>query len=186
MPSGAYFEQFPLVNYNGTITRNIISRAKFIQTVIDNAYAFYDFVIKDSMTWAQIAHSYYGSENYDWICWFSNSVFDPYYEFPMDQETFDTYIAKKYGDFETAVTTVHHYTYHQTQVVGEDPNTSYTDGYEMSPTTYLFMSNVQKSYWKPVSVYDWEDAKNEAKRTIKLIDRRILPQVLKEIGEVMQ
>lgn len=184
--SNAYFEQFPLVNYKGVITRNIIAKARFIQGVITNAYAFYPFVIQDSMTWEQIADAYYNDPDLDWVCFYSNNVFDPYYSFPMDQSTFDTYIQTKYGDFETAVNTVHHYTYNSVYTAYEDPNLSYTDGYEMTPTTYSFMTPVQKSFWRPVSVYDWENDKNEARRTIQLLDRRLLPQVLQEISKVMK
>lgn len=183
--SNAYFEQFPLVNYKGTITRNLISRARFIQTVIKNAYAFYPFVVSDGMTWEQIAFAYYGDPDLDWVCFYSNNVFDPYYSFPLDQDSFDKYIQKKYGDFETAIESIHHYVYKQVQVIGDDPNTSYTAGYEMTPTTYDFLTPVQKSYWRPVSVYDWENDLNEAKRTIQLLDRRLLNQVLNEISKVM-
>lgn len=184
--SNAYFEQFPLVNYKGVVTRNLISRARFVQTVISNAMTFYPFVIQDSMTWEQIADAYYGDPDLDWLCFYSNNVFDPYYEFPMDQTTFDGFINKKYGDFETAVNTVHHYTYNQVQATGTDPNTFYTEGYEMSPMTYSFMTDVQKSYWRPVSIYEYEDNKNEEKRTIQLLDRRLLSQVLQEISKVMK
>lgn len=185
MPN-AYFENFPLVNYQGKITRNIIARARFIQGVINNCYAFYPFVISDAMTWEQIAHAYYGDPDLDWIAFFSNNVFDPYYEFPMNQETFDSYIAKKYGDFENAVETIHHYVYNSRVENYIDPNLSYTDGFEMSPTTYSFMTAEQKSSWKPVSVYEWENDKNEAKRTIQLLDSRLVDQVIKEIKEIMK
>lgn len=184
--SNAYFENYPLVNYKGVVTRNIISRARFIQSVIKNYFAFYPFVISDGQTWEQIADAYYGDPDLDWVCFYSNNVFDPYYSFPMDQGTFDKYIQKNYGDFETAVNTVHHYTYNSVYPVSQDPNLSYTDGYELSPVTYSFFTEVQKSFWRPVSVYEWESDKNEARRTIQLLDRRLLPQLLQEINKVMK
>lgn len=180
-----YFANFPVVNYRGTITRNLISRARFVQSTFENYLVYYPFVVADGQSVEEIADKYYGSPDYDWIVYFSNKVFDPYYFLPLTQSAFEDYLLKKYGDIETAMTTIHHYVYNSIVEDYLDPNLSYTDGYEMSPTTYSFLTTVQQSSWRPVSVYEWEDKLNEDKRTIQLIDRRLLPQIMKEIGEIM-
>jgi hypothetical protein len=180
-----YFKNFPLVNYNGKISRNIILRSKFITEVMGNIYAFYPHVILDGQTPEQIAYDYYGSADLDWLVWFSNQSIDPYYDWPMVQDQLDIYINKKYGSFEEAVETIHHYTFKKS-VESDEPNQYYTDGYEMTPTTYSFLTVIEKSYWTPVSCYDYEFALNESKRTIQLLDARLKDQVLKEISEIMK
>lgn len=182
--SNAYFRNIPLVNYNGKYARNLILRAKFINTVISNYYAFYPYVVKDGQTPEQIAHDYYGDCDLDWVVWFSNNVFDPYYEWIMTQDQLDAYINKKYGDFIAAVETVHHYVY-DTRVEASDPNQFYTEEYMMTPETFSFLDPIEKSYWKPVSCYDYEFALNESKRTIQLVDNALIDQIIREIAEVM-
>lgn len=183
--SNAYFRNIPLVQYQGKYARNVILRAKFIDSVIQNYYAFYPYVIKDGQTAEQIAYDYYGDCDLDWLVWFSNQVVDPYYEWPMKQDLLDTYIDKKYGDFVTAVETVHHYVYNKS-VEPSDPNQNYIDDFKMTPETYSFLDTIEKSYWKPVTCYDYEFQLNESKRTIQLVDNDLLDQILREISEVMK
>lgn len=182
----AYFANLPIVKYRQAYVRNIIMRAAFIRQVMNQHLVFYPHVILEGQTPEMIAHDYYGSCDYDFIVWMSNDIIDPYYEWPLTTDQFDSYIKKKYGNFETAVETIRHYVYKDTVDEGLDPNQHYTPDYQMTPETYSFMTTIEKSYWKPVNAFDYEFDLNESKRTIQLLDNSLVDQVLMELSRIMK
>lgn len=179
----AFFQNFPRVNYENVSTRNIILKAGFFADVLKNFSAFYPYTVKDDDRADLVAHHYYGDWRYDWLVYFSNNIVDPYYGWPLTQADFEAYLLKKYGSFEYALDTIHHYTYND-QVEEDDIQEFYRSKYTLTPETYSFMSVQDKSFWKPVYLYEFEFQKNEEKRDIKLLDDRLLPQVEREISNI--
>jgi hypothetical protein len=175
-----YFEQFPLINYNGIMMRDIIHRAKFVKEVLNNDKAFYPFVVSEGQRADMIADKYYGSSDYEWLVWLSNDILDPYFGWVLSRNDFDDYIVSKYGSFENCLETIVHYVYNDT-VDPEDNERDYRANYEMTVETYGFLSTLDKSFWKPVYAYEWEFQKNEDKRNIKLLDKRLVPQIEREL-----
>lgn len=113
-----FFDKFPLVRYTvdkqplGELdtVRNVLFRIGIIKDVMDvnvNSYYYYD--IKDSDRPETLAERIYGSAEAHWIILYANNIYDPYYDWPMDNRTFDKYITDKYGSVEWAKTNWHHY-----------------------------------------------------------------------------
>lgn len=181
----AFFANFPLVNYNGQMMRNIILKTNFIQDVIATYQAFYPYTIVDDMRADLVAFHYYGDNSYDYLCYLSNQIIDPYFQWPLTQSQFQDYITDKYGDVPTAQITTHHYEYN------DDVNTSdnlamYRANYSMTPTTWSFLSTNDKSYWTPVDCYTYEFGLNEDNRNIQLISNVYKDQITREISQIFQ
>jgi hypothetical protein len=183
--ANAFFQNFPLVTYNGQVTRNIILRAKFFRDVMNNYLAFYPYQIKEGQRADMIANDYYGDRELDWLVYFSIDLVDPYYGWPMTNDQFNAFILDKYGDYVTSVETVHHYEYNG-DVDKFDHNGGYTPNYEMTPTTYSFLDPAYKFQWTPVTEYEYQFRLNESKRSIQLIDSRLKDQVLREISTILR
>lgn len=93
-----YFENFPIVNYNGKKVRDITRRNTFVKSVSTNPMLFLPYTVKQNERAEDIAQFYYGSVDYVWLVYMANQIIDPYYEWPMDEETFNQYLIAKYGD----------------------------------------------------------------------------------------
>lgn len=113
-----FFDKFPLVRYTVDkqllseydTVRNILFRVGIIKDVMEqNIDAYYYYTIKDSDRPETLAERIYGDAEAHWIILYSNNIYDPYYDWPMDNRTFEKYIIKKYGSLEWAKTNWHHY-----------------------------------------------------------------------------
>jgi hypothetical protein len=134
--AGKYFSRMEIINYNGTLTRNVMTRVQLLNSVRNITNAFYPYTIKDGERPDTIAYDYYGDSYYDWLVYIVNNIMDPYYQWPLVQLEFDEYIAKKYGSVEGAMETVLFYR-----------NDWADDDSVLSPAAYESLPNVLKKYW---------------------------------------
>ena len=93
-----YFEDFPIIKYEGRNVRDISRRASFVRAVANNPFVYYPYTVKEGERAEDIANAYYGSVNYVWLVYMANNIIDPYYEWPMDAQTFNDYLVAKYQE----------------------------------------------------------------------------------------
>lgn len=93
-----YFENFPIVDYNGKKVRDITRRNTFLKSVSNNPMLYLPYTVKQNERAEDVAQFYYGSVDYVWLVYMANQIIDPYYEWPMDEETFNKYLIAKYGE----------------------------------------------------------------------------------------
>jgi hypothetical protein len=93
-----YFENFPIVDYNGKKVRDITRRNNFLKSVSTNPMLYMPYTVKQNERAEDIAQFYYGSVDYVWLVYMANQIIDPYYEWPMDEETFNKYLIAKYQE----------------------------------------------------------------------------------------
>ena len=93
-----YFENFPNIEYQGRKVRDISRRASFVRAVANNPYVYYPYTVKEGERAEDISLNYYGSVDYVWLVYMANNIIDPYYEWPMDTQTFNDYLVAKYTD----------------------------------------------------------------------------------------
>jgi hypothetical protein len=93
-----YFEDFPIIKYEGRTIRDISRRASFVRAVANNPFVYYPYTVKEGERAEDIANAYYGSVNYVWLVYMANNIIDPYYEWPMDAQTFNDYLVAKYQE----------------------------------------------------------------------------------------
>lgn len=178
-----YFANHPTTSYDllrdgrPVAVTNITSRLILTKLTEGMGLVYYDYLIKDGERADLVAYKYYGDERYDWVIYLANNIHDPYYQWPLDSRAFETYLRATYGSIAVAQQTVHHYDWLQDQKrtvylpTGEaavvEPRTLQVDY-----TTYLTLASADR---RTVSVYDHEDATNESRRRIKLLDKDFIP-----------
>lgn len=134
----SYFSNFELIPYNNLLMVNIAERAVILNKIFSNRYVFYPYTVKNGMRPEQVAEKYYGDPNLVWIVYLSNNIIDPYYDWTMDDETFNQYLTSKYGSVDTAKSTVAGYRVNW-----------YEDTTILSTDQYAFLNDYEKKYWTP-------------------------------------
>lgn len=179
--SSKYFKNFPLVEYKGTRLRNILLKTSFLKDVFLDDSNFYDYFVQDGERPTHVAFNYYGSVDYAWLVFFSNNILDPYFGWYLSNQEFDAYLAKKYGSVQEAQTEIVEY-----KIFFEGNDTKKT----ASIRTKQFYDETEFSEspgftFEPVYAYDKEFEENEAKRRIKLIDKKYSSRISNELEKAL-
>lgn len=114
---GRFLDKFPQVPYdiNGGSYSNyervtdITFRYSIVKDTLDNTAAYYEYVIKEDETPEILADRVYNDPQAYWIILYANNIYDPQYDWPMNSNTFEKYIIKKYGSITNAKSQIHHY-----------------------------------------------------------------------------
>ncbi len=124
-----YFRQFPKIAYSFDLSpngvtyaaTNILSRFRFNDSVLNNAYAFYRYQYTDSDTPELLSNREYGDPQYYWVITMVNQINDPLFEFPLRQDALERLIVKKYGytSIANAYSAIHHYELEVDKVLSE-------------------------------------------------------------------
>lgn len=93
-----YFENFPIIEYEGRRVRDISRRASFVRALSNNPYIYYPYTVSEGERAEEVAQFYYGSVDYVWLVYIANNIIDPYHEWPMDPQTFNDYLVDKYTE----------------------------------------------------------------------------------------
>lgn len=134
-----YFKNFPVIDYDGAFLRNILHRVKFNEKVKNFYTAFYPYTIKDGERLDMISEEYYGQSSSMWMIQLINDVVDPYYDVPLSEANFKSFLIKKYGTIRNAHRTVLYY------------KNNWNDDFDLlSVSGYNALSELRKSYWDPV------------------------------------
>lgn len=174
-----FFSKFNTIGYDidgsgqKTLVVNILQRLKMRDVLLNNHLIFYTYTIKDGETPEIIANKLYGSPSYHWIVLLTNNIVDPVYDWPMSQEDLILTIHKKY---DTSTRDGLIYSYHTVD--------HYEDrlGNVIDETTFHSLPAAER---REVKIYDAEVAQNEAKRIIRLLDKRFVSQVDAEADNLM-
>lgn len=175
-----YFQKFSTIGYDisgtgeKTIAINILKRFKMRDILLSNYLIFYTYTVKDGETPEMIADKLYGDAKYHWIVLLANNIIDPIYDWPMSQENLLLTIHKKY-DTPTRDGLIYAY---QTLDHYEDLHGNVIDSY-----TFHTLPAAERV---SVMIYDAEIAANEAKRPIRLLDKRYVAQIDNEADTIMR
>lgn len=131
-----YFRNFPIVEYRGSFLKNIMKRARFNDRVKNYYTAFYPYTVQNGDRLDIIAEKYYGRSSSMWIIQLLNDIIDPYYDFPLSDENFKSYIIKKYGTIREAHRKILFYR-----------NNWDEDFSNLSVAGFNALSEMRKSYW---------------------------------------
>lgn len=137
-----YFKKLGTVSYNGDIVNNIITSIRFKDVVEKNNFIFYPYTIEEYERPDLIAEHYYGDSRYTWVVYLSNKIVDPYFEWPLSTNEFQSFIIKKYGSVEAALEKIEFYR-----------NNWYGDDSIISTSAYGALISTLKKYWSPIIGY---------------------------------
>lgn len=134
-----YFEKFQTINYANTVARNITQRAVVLSSVYTSPFIYYQYDIQQGERPDNIADRYYKDQYKGWILNLTNKVVDPYYDWYLDETTFNDFIVKKYGSLVNATTKVKYFR-----------NNWYTDRNRISIDVYEALDGSLKKFYEPV------------------------------------
>lgn len=149
----AFFQKFPITNYNGKNCIDLMKRVKLSSDVKKFLSVFYTHEMKNDENIDELAHNYYDDVEYDWLIYLANDIFDPYYGAPLSTQDFDRFIKKKYGTLRQAHRKIKHY---KNNYESDDTILS-SEGYHALSPTYNVGEQEDpdsvgnpKKYWEPV------------------------------------
>ena len=171
-----YFSDFAAIEYQGKIAKNLMQRPEIKKQILGDPNTFYDFTVKEDLRPDQVAYLYYDDPNLVWLVFLANNIVDPYYGWPLTQHQLEDFIISKYGTVDIAKAKILHYK-HKTK------GTIITK--ESKDLASTFQTSYSASDYSPVYAYDYEDELNEAKRNIKLVDRRLANKARTLLRDVM-
>ena len=169
-----YFENFPVIPYDsvGNLTykdvTNLLRRVALRTNVRTNVLLYDTYDVREGETPESIADKLYDDSELHWVIMIVNNITDRYHGWPMNGAQFLQYLNDKYSD----VDGVHHYEIAQTsgdttQIIniGTD-NTNY-------PSATLITNR------------EYEQAEQDRKRKIRLLDPQYIQQFVDEFKSIM-
>ena len=170
----SYFSNFPVIPYDSQGDGNLKDVTNLLRRVVvrtkieENTSVFDTYDVKEGETPEMIAHKLYGDINLHWVVLLFNKVKDRYHDWPMTQQQFDLYMKDKYGV--ENISAVHHY-----EITQESGHTTIKIDVGTSNTLYPSATAVTN--------YEYEEAVQDEKRKIKLLDPRYVDQFVAEFKE---
>lgn len=98
----AYFDQFPRIAYqfvnekNRQLATDIIKRIKVRDKVINEATLYEIYYVKDGETPDMVAANAYGDSNQHWIILLTNTIINPWFDWPMSESVLKRFVQEKY------------------------------------------------------------------------------------------
>ncbi len=196
-----YFSYFPttkhdLTNRGQTVElTNIMRRFKIPSHLSERTDAYYEYDIQEGDRPDTIAEKYYGDSNYAWLVMHFTNIEDVHFDWPLSTFDFEEYIKGKYGSISAAQAEIHENRIYLSKTrngisvpaEGEvliDGSVLAERVVVVDQATYnATPSNYQK---QSLSKYDYETELNESKRSIRLLDKRYLPQVRDEVEDILR
>lgn len=99
-----FIGKFPKVQYKADNTvygdketlTNIFFRVDLVRRTIENASAYYLYLINEGDTPEILADKIYGDPGAFWLILYANDIFDPQFDWPLSEGDFAKYMAEKY------------------------------------------------------------------------------------------
>ena len=183
-----YFRPFPKINYDvkknnsPLLLTDITKRYKIRDILLQKAAIYYNYTVRDGDRPDLIAFKYYGDETLDWLIFLCNNMMDPYYDWPLDYRKFTAYMKSLYGSVDVAKSTVFEYR----KILNEQ--STLIDGTVVPKRTVVIDLNtynsLSTSVREEIDAYQYYEELNDAKREIKLLDERFVPDIITEVEAI--
>lgn len=196
-----YFNKFPKLVYSRdnqtSLVTNLLNRVDVIKDKLDSSAIFYEYDIQEGDTPEIIASKYYDDAELHWVVMLFNDVYDPFYDWPLTYQQFNSFIEDKYGNTATAQSTIHHY-----EKIVES-----TDSYSGTTTKNVYIVDLTsynaivestetktfnngtkvtvKTSKRAVDCLTYENELSDSKRKIKLVKRELIPEVKRQFEYLM-
>ena len=185
-----FFIHYPQVNYDITGNRpvrtnvaiNLMVREKLRIQIAEDVVSYNPYFIPEGERPDITAYKKYGDVKFTWLIFLINNIHDPLFDWPLNSREFGNYVKNKYGSLNAAKNGIHHYEkIVRPRIEATGTNEAIPEAtIEVDITTYDALDPADRNI---VYCYDWEIIRNDAKRNIKLIDKRYAADILSEHSE---
>ena len=164
-----FFPQFPKIEYNlsgkngnTNVVTDIFRRVKIRSKIADNVSLLDKYDVSEGEKPEDVAYKVYGDADYFWVVTLVNNIVNRYYDWPLDQYSFQQFINDKYSNPDG----IHHY--EVTQSSGKQSG----DG----PADYSHKLEVNSDHSgaQSVSNREYEDRLQDQKRQIRILSPQYL------------
>ena len=175
-----YFKQFEKGFYdlkgdgNQKVVTDLMTRVKVREKVIDEISLYDKYDVPSGERPEDTAFKHFGSSQYHWVVLLTNNITDVYYDWPMSEQTFETFIRDKYSNPDA----VHHY--EVTQSSGKTKANG-PDDY-----SYLIEVNSDTIGAQNVSNRQFEQRIQDERRTINLLNPSYLNTFIEEFDKLVR
>ena len=174
---------------NYTQVKNFFKRGKIREDLFSDLTVFEKYSVKGDDRPDNVANEIYGNANLDWVVLLSNNIVNIQNEWPLSQQSFETYILDKYKTL-AKLDEVHHY--ESNEVKDSTGVIIFPKGVRVSAAqsvSYFEPLNEEQITVNPVSKaitnYQYEQDINDKKRRIFLIKPIYLNVVFDDLEEMM-
>lgn len=175
-----YFRQFTKGFYdlnndgNEKLVTDLMTRVKVREKVIDEISLYDKYDVPSGERPEDTAFKHFGSAKYHWVILLTNNITDAYYDWPMSDQTFETFVRDKYANPDA----IHHYE------VSQSSGKTTGDG----PDDYLHKIEVNSdaSGAQSVSNREFEQRLQDRKRLIKLLNPAYLNTFVQEFNNLVR
>jgi len=100
-----YFDQFPSIAYGNAgnldenvrkVAKDIVRRVAFDAKVKEEISIYETYIVENDDTPDIVADKVYGDPQYHWVVLLFNDIVNPFYDWPLGDQTIENYIEKKY------------------------------------------------------------------------------------------
>ena len=173
-----------------TRSKNIFTRVKIRDEIFQNLMYFEKYIIVADERPDNIARSFYGEAEYDWLVLLSNNILNFYEEWPLTQKSFDEFLIEKYGSYDK-INAVKHY---KSREVTNSKGIRILEKDLIVPENYsvtFFDDGLKREVTKsgitiPVTNLDYENELQEEKRNIFLIKPQYLRLVTDQLKDLLE
>ena len=171
--------------------KNLFKRTKISEQVFSDLTFFTKYQVITDERPDNVAFKVYGDSNLDWMVLLANNIINVQQEWPLEHQSYYTYLIGKYGS-DAALQNVHHYETREIKnsvgkvivpeglEVPSDFSITYFDtglGVQQTVTTEIVTEITNQVY---------EDGLNDAKRNIDIIKPRFVGLIIEEIEKAMK
>ena len=160
-----------MIFHNGEfkVVTNLLKRVALRSKVKSNTLLFDTYDVKEGESPESIAFKLYGDVEYHWIVMLMNDITDRYHQWPMTTPQFLSYLEEKYSN----PNATHHYEI--TQTSGDT-------------TVKINVGTVNTDYPSATAVtnFEYEEAEQDTKRQIRLLDPTYVEFLTDEFKSLMK
>jgi len=175
-----YFSQFEQGYYdlkgdgNEKLVTDLMTRVKVRGKIINEASLYDKYDVPSGERPEDTAFKHFGSAQYHWVILMTNNITDAYYDWPMSEQNFETFLEDKYTNPEG----IHHYELSQ--------SSGRTKGNGPDDYSYLIEVNSDATGALSVSNREFEQRLQDKKRLIQLLSPSYLNTFLEEFNELVR
>jgi len=171
-----YFSYYPKILYdvegngNPKVITNLLRRVKIKNGLKESASLFDEVEVQNGETPEILADNFYGDQKYYWIILLFNNIKDRFYDWPLDNVQFESYVNDKY----TNPNAVHHY-----EIIQESGPTSSNDD------SHKIQVNSTTPGATAVTNYEYEERLQLKKRLIRVLRPQFLSLFMVEFTSLI-
>ena len=170
--------------------KNFFKRAKLREDIFQDLVFFTKFNVKGDDRPDNVAESFYGDSNLDWVVLLSNNIINVQSEWPLSQADFFTYLSEKYPDEINLYSGIHHY--ESSEVKTSDDVVIIPSGIRVGvgQSVTFFDDGINQQVTRtniasPITNYMHEQKLNDKKREIFLLKPEYINLMIDDLQEIM-